>query len=254
RGSRSAPGVFILTTRTCLRLALLAAILLVSAAGSALGQAPVIGTYTYSWTDASGNPITAANVPLGGTITVQIRITEGGGGNLFSAGGITAYDDRTTWTNSNISLAKSGTGTTANTFIRANPYPAGTGFNGPGGTVSNDATDIINSNHLMNLSKAVLSTTDPSTFVKSSTPPNAGNTILLSEFRIQGDAVGTTVMTAQQNSSVTNNAYYDIPGNTFGHYDAAIGSASANLTLNVTPVPEPVTASVVAALGLAAVA
>jgi hypothetical protein len=243
-----------LTTRTCLRLALLAATLLVPAAGSALGQAAVVGTYTYSWTDTAGNPITAANVTLGQTVTVQLRITEGGGGNLFSAGGITSYDNRTTWTNSNVSLAKSGTGTTANTFIRANPYPSGTGFNGPGGTVSNNATDTANTNRLLNLSKAVLSTTDPSTFVTSSTPPNAGSTILLSEFRIQGDALGTTVMTVQQNPLTTNNSYYDIPSNTFGNYDAAIGSAFADLTLTVVPVPEPATVLGFAALGLAAAA
>lgn len=227
-----------MTTRTCLRLALLAATLLVPAARSALGQAAVVGTYTYSWTDPAGNPIAAATIPLGQTITVQVRITEGGGGNLFSAGGVTSYDDRTTWTNSNVSIAKSGT-TGTNTFIRANPYPTGTGFNGPGGTMTNAQTDTINTNHLMNLSKAVLSTTDPSTFVKSSTPPNTGNTILLSEFLIRGDAEGTTVMTAQQNPSVTNNAYYDIASDTFGNYDSAIGSASADLTLTVSPIPEP---------------
>jgi len=241
-----------LTTRSCFRFALLATTLLFPAAGTALGQAAVVGTYTYSWTDTSGNPITTANVPLGGTITVQIRITESGGGNLFSAGGITSYDDRTTWTNPNVSLAKSGTGTTANTFIRPNPYPAGTGFNGPGSnSPSNNTTDTFNTNRLMNLSPATLSTTDPSTFVKSSTAPNSGNTILLSEFRIQGDALGTTVITAQQNPLVTNNTYYDIPSNTFGTFDAAIGSASADLTLTVTPVPEPITAGVVAFVGLA---
>jgi hypothetical protein len=243
-----------LTTRTCLRLALLAATLLAPAAGRAAAQAAVVGTYTYSWTDTAGAPITAVSVTLGQTVAVQIRLTEGGGGNLFSAGGVTSYDDRTTWTNSNVSIAKSGTGATANTFIRTNPYPSGTGFNGPGGTVTNTSTDGFNANHVMNLSRAVQSTLDPSTFVKSSTPPNTGNTILLTEFRIQGDAEGTTVMTVQQNPLTTNNAYYDASSGLFFNYDAAIGSAFADLTVTVTPVPEPATAFAVVALGLAGAA
>jgi hypothetical protein len=211
-------------------------------AGVSIGQPPpTVGTYTYFWTDTAGTPITSAQVLPGETVTVQFRIQESGGGNAFVSG-LGAYDTTVTWglsgNGQNLLFFEETGGTNVeNQRIRTNPYTAG-GFNGPG-AVTNGAVETINENRTLNVTRAVLSITNPATWVTQSTAPNPNTgSILLMELTFTATSnLGETTVVGGQRLNQDNYLYFlDDDFNEF-YLDSTIGTTTA--TLNVAVVPEP---------------
>lgn len=239
---------------------LLGCVVVLTVSARPVSAQATVGTYSYFWTNTSGTPITSISANTDSTFTVQLRIQEGGGGNAF-ASGIAAYDANATWglsgsSQSLLNFAITGAGTDENLHIRTNPYPTpANGFDGFG-AVSNDTAVQANANRSLLVTRDVAGPTNLNNWVKQSTAPNTGTSILLMELTYTTTSnTGTTTITGQQRTNQLNYLYFLDTGDPLNedaylYLDAAIGNNNAVLTVDVVPIPEPATVLGVCAAAL----
>lgn len=240
-------------------LILMTSVAAMPAWGQTQGTPGPVGSYSFFWTTGSGNsPISSLDALPGSTLTVRLWMRETSGNltanNIF---GIASYDTRITWSGGTSTLripTGAGAATAENTNVRTNPYASG-GFNGPG-VFRNNQTDAANAAQALNLSRAVLSINDTSTWVNNAIAPNNSVTgaLLINQLTFQVDAAALTssTLTAGQRPDLLNWQYgFDANGSTALYFDDRIGAGTSSLV--ITPVPEPATVGLIAiaALGVA---